>query len=121
MVSILWMDIRHVFGENIRRFRVQAGLSQEAVAELMGVDRAHISSMERGAKRGDQRRGVEQQEVGRDRQHFIAAVAGIGGGRDADGANEAGGGNEGAADVDGHFRTRVDQMVFRACSIRPSF
>ena len=48
MVSILWMDIRHVFGENIRRFRVQAGLSQEAVAELMGVDRAHISSMERG-------------------------------------------------------------------------
>ena len=48
MVSILWMDIRHVFGENIRRFRMQAGLSQEAVAELMGVDRAHISSMERG-------------------------------------------------------------------------
>ena len=48
MVSILWMDIRHVFGENIRRFRTQAGLSQEAVAELMGVDRAHISSMERG-------------------------------------------------------------------------
>ncbi len=47
MVSILWMDIRHVFGENIRRFRMQAGLSQEAVAELMGVDRAHISSMER--------------------------------------------------------------------------
>lgn len=48
MVSILWMDIRHVFGENIRRFRMQAGLSQEALAELMGVDRAHISSMERG-------------------------------------------------------------------------
>jgi transcriptional regulator with XRE-family HTH domain len=48
MVSILWMDIRYVFGENIRRFRMQAGLSQEALAELMGVDRAHISSMERG-------------------------------------------------------------------------
>jgi len=48
MVSILWMDIRHLFGENIRRFRMQAGLSQEAVAELMGVDRAHVSSMERG-------------------------------------------------------------------------
>ena len=42
------MDIRHVFGENFRRFRVQAGLSQEAVAERMGVDRAHVSSMERG-------------------------------------------------------------------------
>ena len=42
------MDIRHVFGENFRRFRTQAGLSQEAVAIRMGVDRAHVSSMERG-------------------------------------------------------------------------
>jgi transcriptional regulator with XRE-family HTH domain len=42
------MDIRLVFGENIRRLRTQAGLSQEAVAERMGVDRAHVSSMERG-------------------------------------------------------------------------
>jgi transcriptional regulator with XRE-family HTH domain len=42
------MDIRRMFGENIRRFRVQAGLSQEAVAERMGVDRAYVSSMERG-------------------------------------------------------------------------
>lgn len=42
------MDIRQVFGKNIRRFRVKAGLSQEAVAERMGVDRAHVSSMERG-------------------------------------------------------------------------
>ncbi|WOJ88359.1 helix-turn-helix transcriptional regulator [Methylocapsa polymorpha] len=48
MVSILWMDIRQLFGDNIRRFRTQAGLSQEAVAERMGVDRAHVSSMERG-------------------------------------------------------------------------
>ena len=37
-----------MFGENLRRFRTQAGLSQEAVAERMGVDRAHVSSMERG-------------------------------------------------------------------------
>jgi len=42
------MDIRHVFGENFRRFRTQAGLSQEAVAVRMSVDRAHVSSMERG-------------------------------------------------------------------------
>lgn len=42
------MDIRRVLGKNVRRFRVQAGLSQEAVAERMGVDRAHVSSMERG-------------------------------------------------------------------------
>jgi len=42
------MDIRHLFGENFRRLRTQAGLSQEAVAVRMGVDRAHVSSMERG-------------------------------------------------------------------------
>jgi transcriptional regulator with XRE-family HTH domain len=42
------MDIRQVFGENLRRFRTQAGLSQDAVAVRMGVDRAHVSSMERG-------------------------------------------------------------------------
>jgi transcriptional regulator with XRE-family HTH domain len=42
------MDIRLVFGQNLRRFRLAARLSQEAVAERMGVDRAHVSSMERG-------------------------------------------------------------------------
>jgi transcriptional regulator with XRE-family HTH domain len=42
------MDIRKVFGQNLRRYRLAAGLSQEGVAERMGVDRAHVSSMERG-------------------------------------------------------------------------
>ncbi len=42
------MDIRKVFGGNMRRLRLAAKLSQEAVAERMGVDRAHVSSMERG-------------------------------------------------------------------------
>jgi transcriptional regulator with XRE-family HTH domain len=42
------MDIRRVFGANMRRFRLAADLSQEAVAERMGVDRAHVSGMERG-------------------------------------------------------------------------
>ena len=42
------MDIRRLFGSNMRRHRLAAGLSQEAVAERMGVDRAHVSSMERG-------------------------------------------------------------------------
>ena len=42
------MDIRKVFGANARKFRLASGLSQEAVAERMGVDRAFISSMERG-------------------------------------------------------------------------
>ena len=42
------MDIRRLFGTNMRRFRLAAGLSQEAVAVRMDVDRAHVSSMERG-------------------------------------------------------------------------
>ena len=42
------MDIRQLFGDNLRRFRKQAGLTQEAVSVKMGVDRAHVSSMERG-------------------------------------------------------------------------
>ena len=37
-----------MFGRNMRRYRLHAGLSQEAVAERMAVDRAHVSSMERG-------------------------------------------------------------------------
>ena len=42
------MDIQRRFGANLRRCRLAAGLSQETVAERMGVDRAHVSSMERG-------------------------------------------------------------------------
>ena len=42
------MDIRKMFGRNLRRYRLSARLSQEALAERMGVDRAHVSSMERG-------------------------------------------------------------------------
>ncbi|HLG89129.1 MAG TPA: helix-turn-helix transcriptional regulator [Alphaproteobacteria bacterium] len=44
------MDIRRIFGANVRRYRLKATLSQEAVAERMGVDRAHVSSIERGAQ-----------------------------------------------------------------------
>ena len=42
------MDIRKLFGANVRHYRLAAGLSQEAVAERMGVDRAHVSLIERG-------------------------------------------------------------------------
>jgi len=42
------MDIREVFGANLQYFREKAGLSQAALADRMGVDRAHISAMERG-------------------------------------------------------------------------
>ena len=42
------MDIRKVFGANVRVYRLAAGLSQEAVAVRMGVDRAYVSAIERG-------------------------------------------------------------------------
>ncbi|MFN3945293.1 MAG: helix-turn-helix domain-containing protein [Allosphingosinicella sp.] len=44
------MDIRKLFGANMRRHRKAAGYSQEAVAERMGIDRAHVGAMERGEK-----------------------------------------------------------------------
>lgn len=44
------MDIRKLFGANVRHFRMAEGLSQEAVAERMGVDRAYVSMIERGGQ-----------------------------------------------------------------------
>lgn len=44
------MDIRKLLGANVRRYREAADLSQEAVAVRMGVDRAYISAVERGAQ-----------------------------------------------------------------------
>jgi transcriptional regulator with XRE-family HTH domain len=41
------MDIREVFAANLRRYRRQAGLSQEELAHRAGVDRTYISSLER--------------------------------------------------------------------------
>lgn len=42
------MDIRRVFGGNLTRYRRKASLSQAALAAKMGIDRAHVSAMERG-------------------------------------------------------------------------
>lgn len=42
------MDIRELFGRNVLRLRVRAGLTQAALAERMGIDRSHISLMEGG-------------------------------------------------------------------------
>ena len=44
------MDVRKLVGENVKRYRVAAGLSQEAVAAEMGVDRAYISGLETGRR-----------------------------------------------------------------------
>ena len=42
------MDIRHTFGSNLKYYRTEANMSQAALAVKMGVDRAHVSAMERG-------------------------------------------------------------------------
>lgn len=44
------MDVRLLVGQNVRRLRLAADLSQEAVAERMGVDRAYVSALELGKR-----------------------------------------------------------------------
>lgn len=41
------MDIRIIFGENVRKYRTALKLSQEAFAEECGLHRTYISSIER--------------------------------------------------------------------------
>lgn len=48
LVSKLRMDIRKLFGTNVKRYREAAGLSQAEIAARMGVDRAYVSAIERG-------------------------------------------------------------------------
>ncbi|MGI9375880.1 MAG: helix-turn-helix domain-containing protein [Tsuneonella suprasediminis] len=44
------MDIRKLFGTNVRRYRVELNISQEALGVRMGVDRAYVSAIERGVQ-----------------------------------------------------------------------
>lgn len=44
------MDVRRTIGANVRRYRLARDLSQEAVAERMGVDRAYVSALELGRR-----------------------------------------------------------------------
>lgn len=43
-------DVRHLVGTNVRRLRLAAGLSQAALSERMGLDRAYVSGLERGER-----------------------------------------------------------------------
>lgn len=40
------MDIIKVFGENVRKYRIAMGLSQEDFAEKCGLHRTYISAIE---------------------------------------------------------------------------
>jgi transcriptional regulator with XRE-family HTH domain len=43
-------DVRLMVGRNIKRLRIAAGLTQAALAERMGVDRAYVSGLELGQR-----------------------------------------------------------------------
>ncbi len=43
-------DVRQIVGSNVRRLRLSAGISQAALATLVGVDRAYVSGLELGAR-----------------------------------------------------------------------
>ena len=44
------MDVRRRVGLNVRRFREEQGLSQEAFADHCGLHRTYISGIERGVR-----------------------------------------------------------------------
>jgi transcriptional regulator with XRE-family HTH domain len=43
-------DLQRVVGENVRAYRKQKGLSQEAFADVLGFHRTYIGGLERGER-----------------------------------------------------------------------
>ena len=41
------MSLIHIFAMNVRKYRMDKGLSQEALADLAGLHRTYISAVER--------------------------------------------------------------------------
>lgn len=44
------MDILKIFGANLRKYRLESGLSQEKFAEKCGLHRTYISDIERSKR-----------------------------------------------------------------------
>lgn len=59
-------DLQRAVGRNLRRYRQERGLSQEAFADMVGVHRTYMGGLERG-ERNLTLRSVER----------IAAVIGV--------------------------------------------
>lgn len=59
-------DLQRAVGRNLRRYRQERGLSQEAFADMVGVHRTYMGGLERG-ERNLTLRSVER----------IAAVVGV--------------------------------------------
>ena len=43
-------DVRRMVGQNVKRLRLAAKISQAELAVRLGVDRAYVSGLERGAR-----------------------------------------------------------------------
>ena len=43
-------NVQFLFGENLRKIRLKRGISQEKLAELAGLHRTYVSSVERGER-----------------------------------------------------------------------
>ena len=43
-------DVRRMVGDNVKRLRVAADISQAELAARLGVDRAYVSGLEKGAR-----------------------------------------------------------------------
>ena len=41
------MRLMHIFAKNVRKYRTENGLSQEALADLSGLHRTYINAIER--------------------------------------------------------------------------
>ena len=44
------MDIRRLVGENVRTYRLRAGILQEELAARMGVEQGYVSRLEAGSR-----------------------------------------------------------------------
>jgi transcriptional regulator with XRE-family HTH domain len=42
------VDVRQLVGNNVKRLRLAAGITQAELADLVGVDRSYISGLEQG-------------------------------------------------------------------------
>lgn len=43
-------DVRRMVGDNVKKLRIAAKLTQAELAERMGVDRAYVSGLEQGQR-----------------------------------------------------------------------